>query len=64
MKIPNFKEFVNEYSSFRKKEMHAGEQPQGEYYEVEGGELVDVEDYDKYEHGKIINHYDKNGKKK
>ena len=50
--LQSFEEFLNE--SFK-------DNP-GDYYEVEGDETVPVEDYDKYEHGKILTKRDKNGK--
>lgn len=48
------------------KEKNAGDpdaaDPNG-YYEVENGQFVDASDYDKWEHGTIINRYNRAGKK-
>jgi len=43
--------------------MHAGEYQKGDYYQLENGKLVDVEDYDKDNDDRIIAKYNKHGKK-
>lgn len=35
----------------------------GDYYEVENGQLIDVEEYDREEHGEIMGRYNSKGQK-
>jgi hypothetical protein len=66
----NLKEGFKPYNNWDKSksrkwadEKTAGEFDQGDYYEVENGHLVGVDDYDKWEHGEILGRYNSKGEK-
>lgn len=71
---PDFKGKVNETTPYQNwdkskykkwsNEKTAGEDEHyGDSYEVENGEMIRVDDYDKWEHGKIIGRYNSKGEK-
>jgi hypothetical protein len=60
-----FKPRLNEERDwdFWAKEKNAGLEDQGDHYEVETGEMIPVDKYSEYKHGKIIGMYDSQGNK-
>jgi len=66
---PNLSEGFGSYGrdqKFWSREKNAGDPDAsggGDYYEVENGAFVDVSEYDRDEHGRIINRYNRQGKK-
>ena len=64
---PNLDEYRNyrRDSEFRSRERNAGVEGTGRpiHYEVETGEMIWPEEYDKWEHGKILGVYNSDGEK-